>query len=227
MKNYVLIFDLDDTLISEKEYIKSGFKTVSNYFAKQYTLDEKKVNNIICKLFEENTKNVFNRLYENYKIEYNEKDIRRLVNLYREHTPNITLLKDAEELLNVLMKNNIKVGVITDGYKETQRKKIEVLNLNEVVEKIIITDELGREFWKPNKKSFEMMREYFKTDYKNMIYIGDNILKDFISPNQLGMLSIQICRDNGVYKNIKECKEEAMPKIKIKSLLEILEILNI
>ena len=37
-----IIFDLDDTLISEKEYIKSGYKAVSKYIEEKYRLDKEK-----------------------------------------------------------------------------------------------------------------------------------------------------------------------------------------
>ena len=35
-----VVFDLDDTLISEKEYIKSGFKVISQKIAKEYKCKE-------------------------------------------------------------------------------------------------------------------------------------------------------------------------------------------
>ena len=38
-----VIFDLDDTLISESEYIKSGFESVSKEISNKYNLDYKDV----------------------------------------------------------------------------------------------------------------------------------------------------------------------------------------
>ena len=35
-----VIFDLDDTLISEKEYIKSGFKVISENIQDRYNINE-------------------------------------------------------------------------------------------------------------------------------------------------------------------------------------------
>lgn len=227
MSNKVIIFDLDDTLISEKEYIDSGFRSVSNIFAQKYKLPSEDVYFIMKNLFKKDSSKVFNRLFENYKISYDEVDIKELVRTYREHIPNIKLLEDAELLIKELNKRNIRMGIITDGYKETQSRKIKVLELEKVMEKIIITDELGKEYWKPDKRSFEMMKEYFNVEYSNMIYIGDNIKKDFLAPNKLGMISIQIERKEGVYKDLIVEIKEYLPQIKVKSLLEILKILEL
>lgn len=227
MKNKIIIFDLDDTLISEKDYIDSGFRNVSNIFAQRYNLSSEDVYSTMKNLFQEDTNKIFNRLFENYKIFYNDTDIKKLVKLYREHTPNINLLEDARLVLENLRRNNIKIGIITDGYKETQNKKIEVLNLENIVEKIIVTDELGKEYWKPDKRSFEMMKKYFGVEYSEMIYVGDNLKKDFLAPNELGMLSIQIERKEGIYSNIHIQEKKYLPKLKIKNLVELLKILKL
>lgn len=227
MKNKIIVFDLDDTLISEKDYIDSGFRNVSNIFAQRYNLSSEDVYSTMKNLFQEDTNKIFNRLFENYKIFYDDIDIRKLVKLYREHTPNINLLEDARLVLESLRRNNIKIGIITDGYKETQNKKIEVLNLENIVEKIIVTDELGKEYWKPDKRSFEMMKKYFGVEYSEMIYVGDNLKKDFLAPNELGMLSIQIERKEGIYSNIHIQEKKYLPKLKIKNLVELLKILKL
>lgn len=227
MKNKIIIFDLDDTLISEKDYIDSGFRNVSNIFAQRYNLSSEDVYSTMKNLFQEDTNKIFNRLFENYKIFYDDTDIKKLVKLYREHTPNINLLEDARLVLESLRRNNIKIGIITDGYKETQNKKIEVLNLENIVEKIIVTDELGKEYWKPDKRSFEMMKKYFGVEYSEMIYVGDNLKKDFLAPNELGMLSIQIERKEGIYSNIHIQEKKYLPKLKIRNLVELLKILKL
>ena len=227
MKNKIIVFDLDDTLISEKDYIDSGFRNVSNIFAQRYNLSSEDVYSTMKNLFQEDTNKIFNRLFENYKIFYDDTDIKKLVKLYREHTPNINLLEDARLVLESLRGNNIKIGIITDGYKETQNKKIEVLNLENIVEKIIVTDELGKEYWKPDKRSFEMMKKYFGVEYSEMIYVGDNLKKDFLAPNELGMLSIQIERKEGIYSNIHIQEKKYLPKLKIKNLVELLKILKL
>ncbi|MGL6131334.1 MAG: HAD family hydrolase, partial [Fusobacteriaceae bacterium] len=153
--------------------------------------------------------------------------IKELIKLYRNHIPDIKLLDDAKEVLDYLFENNYRLGMITDGYKETQRNKLKVLNIEKYFEHIIVTDELGREFWKPSEVPYKLIKEKFNCNYEDMIYIGDNLEKDFISANKLGILTIQICRKSGVYtKVLKNLKSLYQPQIKIKTLNEIKKIKN-
>ncbi|WP_318753436.1 HAD-IA family hydrolase [Globicatella sp. PHS-GS-PNBC-21-1553] len=54
-----------------------------------------------------------------------------------------------------------------------------MLNLEKYFDKIIVTDELGRAYWKPHPKSFEIMKAHFGVNYNEMVYVGDNPQKDF------------------------------------------------
>lgn len=84
-----------------------------------------------------------------------------------------------------------RLGLITDDRPEGQRAKISALGLDLLMDKIIITDELGGiEYRKPNPKAFILMKEYFHVEYKRMVYIGDNLNKDFIAPESLGINTI-------------------------------------
>ena len=92
------------------------------------------------------------------------------------------------------------MGVITDGRSEGQRAKIKALGLDELVDHIIITDELGGvEYRKPNKTAFVKMQELLDVPFEEMCYIGDNIKKDFVAPNMLGMRSIWFRNMDGLY----------------------------
>lgn len=214
------IFDLDDTLISEKEYIKSGFEVISDKISKDYNLNKESIYRNLITIFEEDSKKVFNKLLERYDIKYNVDYIKNLVHIYRNHTPNIRLYDDAKLILNHLKKKNIKIGLITDGYKESQRKKIKALNLDKYFDYIIVTDELGKEYWKPSSVPYIKMKERFKCEFNEMVYIGDNIEKDFITAKKLGIYTVQIIREDGIYRN-REIEEKYKSNVQIKSLKEL------
>lgn len=194
-----VVFDLDDTLISEREYIKSGFNTVCRKISSDYNLDYKSINKLINDLFKEDHKEVFNRLLDLLNVEYDFLYIKELVDLYRNHLPDITLYEDARYILNYLSIKGYKLGIITDGYAVAQRQKLRALNIENIFDCIIVTDELGREYWKPHEKSYKIMKEKLNVEFDEMIYVGDNINKDFIMANELGILSIQVKRDDGIY----------------------------
>lgn len=197
-----VIFDLDDTLISEYEYIQSGFRVIANFLSEKYRLSSEDVFLTLLNLFHKNPKNVFNRILDFYQIEYTMEDIKELIFLYRNHLPNISLYDDAKFILEYLSERNLKLGLITDGYKETQRNKLKILNISHYFDCIIVTDELGREYWKPHAKPYQQMRADLEVEFGEMIYIGDNLSKDFITAKQLGMKTIHIKRNEGVYKDL-------------------------
>ena len=213
MSKKIIIFDLDDTLILEEEYIKSGFREVATELSKKHNFSKESIFKKMIELFKEDSNMLFNRLLETFDMQYTKEDITNLVKIYREHKPKIHLLPDAKNILNYLHEKNYRMGIITDGYKETQRKKLEVLNISSYFEHIIINDELGKEFWKPHSKSYELMKENFLSEYSNMVYIGDNLKKDFITPKNLGMKTIHIKRKEGIYNNVELPKEYQSEKI--------------
>lgn len=195
-----VVFDLDDTLISERQYILSGFKVISNEISNMYNLDREEIYEKMINLFEESSKNVFNRILDYFNIKYSKDEIMKLINIYRNHKPNIRFYDDVIPSINKIKKYGIKIGIITDGYKETQNKKIDVLNCKTLFDEIIITDELGKEYWKPHERSYKLMSKKLNVDLSEMVYIGDNEAKDFVTANLLGVKTIRIERINGIYK---------------------------
>ena len=215
-----VIFDLDDTLISEKEYVKSGFREVAINISKKYNLDIDKVYELLLDTFEESSKNVFNRALDELNISYEIDDIKKLVEIYRGHKPEIKLYDDAKYILDTLYKKGIKLGMITDGYKITQRNKLEALNIENYFEYIVITDELGREFWKPHSRPYEIMKDKLDVDYDEMVYVGDNVSKDFVTANKLGINTVFINRIDGVYSKI-EMDNEYLANSEVFNLKEL------
>lgn len=187
-----VIFDLDDTLYSEKEYIKSGYNAIAEEFIEIVDMSQKLWNAFLEK------KNAIDYVLEQEGLLTEENKVRALEK-YRNHIPSIHLYDGIEDMLAQLKKTK-KIGLITDGRPIGQRNKIKALNLEKHIEKIIVTDELGGvEFRKPNTKAFELMQETLKIPFEKMVYIGDNINKDFIAPKKLGMQTIYFRNEDGLY----------------------------
>lgn len=197
-----IVFDLDDTLISELDYIKSGYRVVSNVMSRDYKLNSKKIYETMLSEFYNSPKKVFNRILEKYNINYDDMYIKKLVKIYRNHIPSIAVYNDVIPAIAILKGQGYKLGIITDGYKESQRKKLDIIGISKYFDYIILTDELGREYWKPSEKSFELMAEKLGLNYNELIYLGDNEEKDFIAPNKLGMTTIKINRENKIYDKV-------------------------
>ncbi|MED4375447.1 HAD-IA family hydrolase [Schinkia azotoformans] len=211
-----VIFDLDDTLISERKYIESGYLHISKLLSKRVNKSAIKLYQLLITLFEENPKYVFNRLFKMLEINYTQNDILELVEQYRNHLPTIKLFDDVLPCLKELKKKKIKLGIITDGFANAQRQKLKAIDVKEYFDEIIVTDELGRDFWKPHPKAFEIMKNKLDVKFNEMIYVGDNPKKDFYISNKYPILTIRIYRE-GIYCN-QEYLNGVMENHSIRSL---------
>lgn len=184
-----VIFDLDDTLYPEKEYVKSGYRAVSDYLGGKY--EEQ-----LWSFFESKKFAIDELLRELERKD----EINDAIAVYRNHKPDIYLYPGIEEMLKKLREKGIKIGIITDGRPEGQKNKIEALNLRSLVNDIIITDELGGiQFRKPCDIAFRIMQTRWRLNPGEIIYVGDNLDKDFQAPRQLGMKSVLIDNKAGLY----------------------------
>lgn len=225
MSKKVIVFDLDDTLILEKDYIKSGFKVIANVLENKLEKKSEEIFKNMMELFKIESDMLFNRLLDSYNVQYSKEEVLELVDIYRNHKPEIELLPDAREILEYLHSSGYRMGIITDGYAITQRRKLEALGIEKYFEHIIVTDELGREYWKPSEVPYKLIKEKMKVEYSEMVYIGDNPNKDFYISKILPIKTIRIIRERGIYHSqtyLENCKEN----IKIDDLRELKLLLS-
>ena len=221
-----VLFDLDDTLYPELSFVKSGYRSVSRFLAEKYHI-EGDVYGELNAIFSENPRRVFNRFLDAHDISYEEADIKELVTLYREHEPDIELYADVLPCLFKLKEAGCHLGIISDGYSVSQKNKIEALfqgKLN-LFGRIILTDELGRDYNKPDERSFIMMKEFFKTDWSDMVYVGDNPAKDFYIGNNYPILTIRLKKPGTVYEDT-EYLEGIRERALIEDLAELPAIIK-
>ena len=187
-----VVFDLDDTLYSEKQYVRSGYRAIAERLGHEEA--EEKLWNYFLE-----GKNAFDELLED--LGQSERKTECL-EIYRNHMPDITLYDGAGDCIRELKEAGIKIGIITDGRVNGQKNKIAALGLDKIADDIIITDELGGEqFRKPNDIAFRIMQCRWRIPFDEMAYVGDNLMKDFQAPRQLGMKSIYFENPDGIYYN--------------------------
>lgn len=210
--NSYFVFDLDDTLYSEIDYLKSAFRSIAKEIAPDSfnTLYDEMLRSYLS------GSDTFQLLIEKYP-ERN-LTVEKLLYLYRNHYPDITLREGVLEMFTEIRKKKGKIGLITDGRSVTQRNKLKALGLAKSFDRIVISEEFGCQ--KPDIRIFE---SYMSG--KNNIsyyYIGDNVNKDFIAPNRLGWNCIGIIDNDNLYpKEIQEVPTEFLPHFFIKKFTEI------
>lgn len=211
--NKVVVFDLDDTLYKEIDFLKSAYHAIATYVAGD--VDSKLVFDKMMTWYIQN-ENVFQQVISNFS---QKEDVTHLLGIYRNHFPEISLSSDIEMVLENLYQV-ATLGIITDGRSVSQRNKIEALGLGRYFcnDNILISEETG--YSKPSEQPFRFfMDKYPGSDY---FYVGDNTEKDFIAPNRLGWSTICL-KDNGknIHKQHFDQQTDKSPQQIVKSLSEI------
>lgn len=225
MKNLkAIIFDLDDTLYNEQDYVNSGYSCVANFISPKIHVEASVVFEDLKALFLNKTPNVLGHylsLFSQSTVTENE-----CVQIYRAHLPSIHLNPKIIETLNFIKSQKYKMAIITDGRPEGQRQKIKALGLENWFDTILITDELGGpEYRKPNALPYQKVLQQLNVNPQDAAYIGDNVSKDFVTANKLGMVTIEVVNSKGLYKGLNY-PNEYQAKLKIYHLSDLLELLS-
>lgn len=220
----VVVFDLDDTLYDEITFVYSGFYAVSQYLSYHLKLSTDTIFHDLKKMLHEQGRGkVFDSVLKNYG--FTQKSlISKCIRIYRTHEPKISLLPEAQTILEHLNTLNIPIYIVTDGNKITQANKIKALGVDRYTKKSFITHRYGTHNTKPSPYCFEKIAALEKTSPDKIVYIGDNVHKDFIGIKPLGFHTIRI--RNGMFKDLEPTLEQAA-HYEIDHLLELEPLLHL
>lgn len=212
MEKKTLVFDLDDTLVKEIDYLKSAFASIATY------VDPSNVT-----LFDDMFKwyqakqDVFGNLEQQYK-----KPLKAELKLmYRNHFPNFDPKSKNRQLLIDLKSQGHFLGLVTDGFSITQRNKIKALDIEDLFDLIVVSEEFGSE--KPSENNFLTFHQFGTAQY---FYISDNVRKDFIAPKKLGWTTVCLLDDGqNIHTQDFNTDEAYLPQIKINALSELKDLI--
>ncbi len=195
-----VVFDLDDTLYDEVDYCNSGFTAVAAVLSGHPNFpDRLQLYNAFWQQFKAgNHTTTFNAALEQLKISYDNQLIQKMVSIYRQHHPVITLPAVTKDVLELLYKKYI-LALLTDGFLPAQKLKVQALGIEGYFKSIIYTEKLGKESWKPSPTGFQRTIRTLNQRPENCVYVADNEQKDFIGPNKLGFHTIQLTRPNRIH----------------------------
>lgn len=226
----VVVFDLDDTLCKEIDYLKSAYREISAYAAQMCTGTSQPVQVLQVKAYEamleayQSGRNAFEALNEYLGLNI---PIADLLKMYREHVPQIALEEDVRYTLNSLKAKGILMGIVSDGRELTQWNKIRALGLTEWMDESCIIINSSSECFKPNPCGYERLMEAVHAIAPekefSFTYVGDNLKKDFIYPNQHGWQTVCLKNDgrNIHPQDFDSCPAEALPNKVVHALREI------
>lgn len=189
LEKVAVFFDVDDTLLD-------------NYLAFKWTIRKYSTDSI----FDEKFLKRFYRKFHSYSEKINQggqkentnskqknerwllvmetlemkKDIKvsDLDDYYHLCQSNLTLSNEMNLLLNVLKKSDIFCGILTNGSTQQQRRKIQLLELDQFIDPKwqFISESLGDA--KPNVSCFRKVTERLPKEITKIYYLGDSYQND-------------------------------------------------
>ncbi len=169
----LIIFDLDDTIYEEKNYLYISYHNISMYVAKKYNCDYNEVDLYLRQTFErDGRRDLFDKVCSKFNIQANEINVflslMRNVHIYPKIEPNKYFI----DLVKQLLQERKSIVVITNGNVIQQKNKINSINWHGLKSKInfIFANEHAP---KPDPASFNFVRE--QINFKTAVYIGDSL----------------------------------------------------
>lgn len=177
----VFVFDLDDTLYPEIEYVRSCFGIVDQIVERDYGIRDSRTS--LEQWYRAGSEAPIQLLWEQHGLPTSERQF--VIDTMRAHSPTIHLFDDAARLLEKIRSASIPFAIVTDGRSITQRAKLQALNCLDAAY-ISISEETGLS--KTDSRRFLQVTSFVPSGH--YVYIGDNPAKDFWVPNLLGWKTI-------------------------------------
>lgn len=168
-----IVFDLDDTLFNQKEWMFAKMRGIRN--ALPENIDHVHFTNAAYLLLEESHKHDwFDILSAEFNITSEQK--KKLIEAYRTFMPDGNFLfSDAITTLK-LLKNKYRLVLLTDGTEKMQSQKVTQANLQGMFDDVVYNE--TREWFKPSKLGFNEVCARTKSNPARCIMIGENPVRD-------------------------------------------------
>lgn len=189
-----LLFDFDNTLV---DFTHSAFKGLQDTFSK-YNIEwnddnyqlYKTINHSLWTEFEQgliNTEDIRKKRFTLFLQSLNIQDIDgyEMNAFYLEQiVAHPKILAQTVEALQTLQKN-FTLGIVTNGLKEVQRRRLTKHQLDDYFEHVFVSDEIN--LAKPDPRYFQHVYDRIdESDKSRVLVIGDNIQSDIGGAQSFG-----------------------------------------
>lgn len=183
-----IYFDLDDTLLDHKSAERNALKDIHEHFSlfKNVPLRDlvdvyHEINGLQWKLYSEGSIDR-ERLQQNrFELTLRELEVdagrhvevgTEYMRCYRNHWKWVEGARSAFDTI----RQTYEVGILTNGFSETQKAKFRRFDLYSQVCHLVISEDVGH--LKPHPKIFEHATELTKCEPEEILYVGDSFSSD-------------------------------------------------
>jgi putative hydrolase of the HAD superfamily len=192
-----ILFDLDDTLYVERDFILGGFAAVAAHVAGRGFGPPARVQALLEEIhLGEGRDRVFDKAAA--RLGFPEHWVPDLVHVFRSHAPVIAPAADVTPTL-ARLRARYKLGCVTDGWLDVQKRKLAALGLAPLLDAVVIADEHGRAYWKPHPLPFLNCCRLLGIQPGEAVFVGDNPERDIRGARGVGMACIRLRRDRGYF----------------------------
>jgi putative hydrolase of the HAD superfamily len=220
-----VVFDLDDTLFAERDYVLSGFAAVTRWAERRTGEPADAVLEALATMFRRGVRgDTFNRWLAARGLD--PALAAEMVEVYRSHRPAIRPFPEVPPLLEALRRST-KLGLVSDGYAAVQRAKFDALGLGGYFDAVVFSDEMGRDCWKPSTRPFERVLGLLGVPAAEAVYVGDNCTKDFLGARRAGLATICCTHAGGDYCGTVPPTPEHAADLALESLADLRRALGV
>jgi putative hydrolase of the HAD superfamily len=209
-----VVFDLDDTLYPERDFVRGGFEAAARWVEGNLGFDGGRA---AAELWADFRAGARGDLFDRW-LRAHDLDVDRyrpaMVDAYRRQTPRLRLYPDVIPTLEKL-RGRVRLGLLTEGPGDSQRKKLDALALDPWFERIVVLGDDERDRWKPHPDPFDRWRTGTDVAPAEIVYIGDNPAKDFLGARRAGWSSIRVRRAGGLHEREEPQADEWAPDLEM------------
>lgn len=218
-----VVFDMDDTLYPERDYVRSGYSAVGCYLRGLLGRDEKFETWLWSRFLAAQSQRAFDALNGHFQLGLTRDQIAQLVSVYREHVPDIRPYNGLVELVELLHRR-YSLGILTDGFLPAQCLKLNALKIERFFDAVVFTEQLGRDAWKPSPAGFQAIRDRLDVPHEACAFVADNPAKDFQAANRFGWQTVQCLHAGQIHADNPAC-EDGTPQVVVRSLGQLQAVL--
>lgn len=217
-----ILFDLDDTLYPEADFVRGGFAVVAEELQRRGAGPAERTIELLESIhFGEGREGVLDKAAN--RLRFSADWVPELVEMFRAHEPQIALPDETAAALETLHQR-YKLGIVTDGHADVQRRKLTALGLAGLVDAIVVADDLGREHWKPDPMPLAVCCRGLGVRPTDAVFVGDYPPRDVVAAKRAGMTSVRI-RTSGGYFADRDKRGWPQADFEIRELAELESVL--